>query len=227
MMKLTSIILALAASTLAIEPQRRDTATAAAATTTDTSGFNFGEISSALYSHPPFNPHTNLYSTNLTFPPLLFLSANLPMNTTASANFGNISPPPRSLIPEILSVVPVTVLWELINPQSRSSLASAFSAGSTPAWYSSLPADVKSYVSVVKSQISGGALTATTGLAYETTTTKTGASATGTGSGTGGSTGGSAGATSTSKGLAVAAQPTGLTASVVGALGVLGLALVL
>ncbi|GLI80695.1 hypothetical protein PoHVEF18_009052 [Penicillium ochrochloron] len=200
-MKLTSIILALAASTLAIEPQRRDTATAAAATTTDTSGFNFGEISSAL--------------------------ANLPMNTTATANFGNISPPPRSLIPEILSVVPVTVLWELINPQSRSSLASAFSAGSTPAWYSSLPADVKSYMSVVKSQISGGALTATTGLAYETTTTKTGASATGTGSATGGSTGGSAGATSTSKGLAVAAQPTGLTASVVGALGVLGLALVL
>lgn len=153
------------------------------------------------------------------------------MNTTATANFGNISPPPRSLIPEILSVVPVTVLWELINPQSRSSLASAFSAGSTPAWYSSLPADVKSYMSVVKSQISGGALTATTGLAYETTsttTTQTGNSATGTGNG--GSTGSganSAGATSTSKGFAVAAQPTGLTASVVGALGVLGLALVL
>lgn len=144
------------------------------------------------------------------------------MNTTASANFGNISPPPKSLIPEILSIVPVTVLWDLINAQSRSSLASAFSAGSTPAWYSSLPADVKSYMSVVKSQIAGGALTATTGLAYETTSTGTAGveTAVSAGSQTG------AGPTSTSKGLA-AAQATGLTVSVVGALGVLGLALVL
>lgn len=151
------------------------------------------------------------------------------MNTTASANFGNISPPPKSLIPEILSVVPVTVLWELINAQSRSSLASAFSAGSTPAWYSSLPADVKSYMSVVKSQISGGALTATTGLAYETTATTTATTgSTGTGTGTTERETGTAstGATSTSKGLAPS-QPTGLTASVIGALGVLGLVLVL
>lgn len=144
------------------------------------------------------------------------------MNTTASANFGNISPPPKSLIPEILSVVPVTVLWDLINAQSRSSLASAFSAGSTPAWYSSLPADVKSYMSVVKSQIAGGALTATTGLAYETTST--GTADTEMVASTGSQTG--AVATSTSKGLA-AAQATGLMVSMVGALGVLGLALVL
>lgn len=83
-------------------------------------------------------------------------------------------------------------------------------------------------MSVVKSQISGGALTATTGLAYETTSTTTsGATGGAAGTGTGGSTGGTAGATSTSKGLAAASQPTGLTASVVGALGVLGLALVL
>ncbi|CEJ57471.1 hypothetical protein PMG11_06162 [Penicillium brasilianum] len=204
-MKVTGMLLALAASASAIEPQRRDTATAATATSTeDPSSFNIGQISSAL--------------------------ANLQMNTTASANFGNISPPPKSLIPEILSVVPVTVLWELINAQSRSSLASAFSAGSTPAWYSSLPADVKSYMSVVKSQISGGALTATTGLAYETTATTTTATtaSTGTGTGTTGRETGTAstGATSTSKGLAPS-QPTGLTASVIGALGVLGLVLVL
>ncbi|KAJ5459566.1 uncharacterized protein N7458_001118 [Penicillium daleae] len=193
-MKLTSIILALAASALAVQPQRRDTVTVAATTTTDPSGFNIGEISSAL--------------------------ANLSTNTTATANFGNISPPPKSLIPEILSVVPVTVLWDLINAQSRSSLASAFSAGSTPAWYSSLPADVKSYMSVVKSQISGGALTATTGLAYETSSASTS-------SGSGATTGTAGGSsTSTSKGLA-ASQPTGLTASVIGAVGVLGLALVL
>ncbi|KAF3390609.1 hypothetical protein F1880_009393 [Penicillium rolfsii] len=233
-MKLTSIILALTASALAIKPQRRDTAPAPTATTnpTDSSGFNIGEISSALYLFPPPSLWPSIRITSQSKDPILtiqtplFHSANLPMNRTATANFGNISPPPKSLIPEILSVVPVTVLWELINPQSRSSLASAFSAGSTPAWYSSLPADVKSYMSVVKSQISEGALTATTGLAYESTTTSasTTGKATGTSTGTGG--GSSAGATSTSKGLA-ASQPTGLTASVVGALGVLGLALVL
>jgi hypothetical protein len=41
--------------------------------------------------------------------------------------------------------VPITVIWELIDPQSRSILASQFSAGTTPAWYNSLPTDVKSY----------------------------------------------------------------------------------
>ena len=100
--------------------------------------------------------------------------------------------------------MPVTVIWELIDPQSRSLLASQFSAGTTPTWYNSLPTDVKSYMSVVKSQISAGALTATT--TGSTSATKTGA-------------------TSTSSGMA--AQPTALTASVIGALGVLGLALAL
>jgi hypothetical protein len=131
-------------------------------------------------------------------------SAHITPNTTATAHFENISAPPKSLIPEILSVVPITVIWELIDPQSRSILASQFSAGTTPAWYNSLPTDVKSYMSVVKSQISAGALTATT---------------------TGTSSAAKAGATSTSSGMA--AQPTALTASVMGALSVLGLALAL
>jgi hypothetical protein len=109
---------------------------------------------------------------------------------------------------------------ELIIPSQRSALASQFKAGSTPAWYASLPSDVQSYLSVVKSQISEGALTATTGLAYQTAAT---ASATGTAT----ETDASAGATSTSKGMAAAARPTGvLMAGGVG-MGVLGLALVL
>jgi hypothetical protein len=138
-------------------------------------------------------------------------------NQTASANFGNISSPPKALIGEILSVVPVSVIWELINPDQRSSLASQFKAGTTPAWYNALPTDVKSYMSVVKSQISDGALTATTGLAYQTKSqTQTPAQSTATGT--------QSGATSTSSS---AAAPTGLTVSVVGALGVLGLALAL
>lgn len=149
---------------------------------------------------------------------------HLVANQTSSAHFANISPPPKSLIPEILSVVPVSVIWELINPPERSSLASQFKAGSTPAWYSALPSDVKSYMSVVKSQISDGALTATTGLAnVQTTAANTAATATAT------STGGDSdsGSASSSSSTGAAAQSTGLTVSAMGALGVLGLALAL
>ncbi|KAJ5749344.1 uncharacterized protein N7511_011040 [Penicillium nucicola] len=149
---------------------------------------------------------------------------HLTANQTASANFATISSPPKSLIPEILSVVPVSVIWELVNPAQRSSLASQFKAGSTPVWYRNLPTDVKSYMSVVKSQISG-ALTATTGVAHETGT----ATATESGSTAGSS---SASASASASGMAAtstggAAQATGLTISVMGAMGVLGLALAL
>lgn len=134
-------------------------------------------------------------------------------NQTTTANFANISPPPKSLISEILSVVPVSVIWELINPAERNSLASQFKAGTTPVWYSALPTDVKNYMSVVKSQISGGALTATAA------NTGTAAGATATDSNPGGPV------SSSSKGAA--AQPTGLAVSALGAMGVLGLALAL
>ncbi|KAJ9491964.1 hypothetical protein VN97_g1275 [Penicillium thymicola] len=139
-------------------------------------------------------------------------------NQTTTANFANISPPPKSLISEILSVVPVSVIWELINPAERNSLASQFKAGTTPVWYSALPTDVKNYMSVVKSQISGGALTATTS-EFNAANTGTVAGATATDSNPGGPV------SSTSKGAA--AQPTGLAVSALGAMGVLGLALAL
>jgi hypothetical protein len=159
------------------------------------------------------NPTTTSTIENLliTFPS----SEHLTANATSGANFANISPPPKSLIGEIISAVPMTVLWELIDQESRRSLASEFSAGTTPAWYSSLPSDVKSYMSVVRSQVKAGVLTQTP------TPTATG---TATGSQTGTGTAAATGSTSTSKGLA--AQPTAITA-VVGALGVLGLALAL
>lgn len=137
------------------------------------------------------------------------------------ANFANISPPPKAMIQEILSVVPMSVYWELMDPQSRSSLAQQFSAGTTPAWYSSLPTDVKSYMTVVRAQISGGALTATTGLAYAS---KTSAASAATGTATDASASG-AGSSSSSSGLA--AHPTVMTGSLIGALGVLGLAVAL
>ncbi|KAJ6181329.1 hypothetical protein N7519_011790 [Penicillium mononematosum] len=147
---------------------------------------------------------------------------NLMGNQTASANFANISPPPKSLIPEILSVVPVSVIWELINPAERSSLASQFKAGTTPAWYTALPSDVQDYMSVVKSQISAGAVTATTSEPNTAANTGTAAIATATST-----SGGSASSTSSKGAAGQAPQPTGLTVSALGALGVLGLALAL
>ncbi|PKY00788.1 hypothetical protein P168DRAFT_307235 [Aspergillus campestris IBT 28561] len=70
-------------------------------------------------------------------------------------------PPPRTLIPELVHAIPASALVQLMVPAQRSSLVSDFKAGSTPAWYASLPSDVKSYVSVVRSQIKEGALTKT------------------------------------------------------------------
>ena len=124
------------------------------------------------------------------------------------------------MLQEVISVVPMSVVWELMDPQSRSSLAQQFSAGTTPAWYSSLPTDVKSYMTVVRAQISGGALTATTGLAYAS---QTSAASTATGTATGAS--GTGSSSSSSSGLA--AHPTVMTGSLIGALGVLGLAVAL
>ncbi|RAQ74874.1 hypothetical protein COH20_001547 [Aspergillus flavus] len=135
---------------------------------------------------------------------------------TGSANLDNISPPPRSLIPEIIKNVPPSALAQLVVPAQRSALASEIDAGNTPSWYLALPSDVKSYMSEVKKEMSDGALTATTGKyapakATAESTKDGGASST------------------TSSGMAAAAaKPTGgLVLGGMGALGVLGVALAL
>lgn len=79
---------------------------------------------------------------------------------TNSGNLANISPPPRSLINQVISAVPASVLVDLFDPSKRRALGSEIQAGSTPTWYQNLPTDVKNYMAVVKSQISEGALTA-------------------------------------------------------------------
>ena len=79
---------------------------------------------------------------------------------TNSGNLANISPPPRSLIGQVISAVPASVLVDLFDPSKRRALGSEIQAGSTPTWYQNLPTDVKNYMAVVKSQISEGALTA-------------------------------------------------------------------
>ncbi|KAA8646524.1 hypothetical protein EYZ11_004818 [Aspergillus tanneri] len=141
------------------------------------------------------------------------LSLSLP---TKTANLENIDPPPRSLIPEIVSALPPSALAALVVPAQRASLASDFKAGKTPDWYTSLPTDVQSYLSTVRNQIADGALTAAPKKAAPTKPEE--ASATKTGDA----------ASSTSEGAAAAAaQPTGLVLGGMGALGVLGVALAL
>ncbi|KAJ5288765.1 hypothetical protein N7478_001795 [Penicillium angulare] len=215
-MKLSTLIYFLTASAVAADPQpeKRDaTSVSPTATATTTGGFNLASLENAMFVLSS--------SINIKNEEMLTLSRINLANQTATGNFGNISPPPKTLLGEILSVVPMSVVGELMDANSRSALASELSAGNTPAWYSSLPADVKSYMAIVRSQISGGALTATTGLAYQTTsTTASGVSATGTANT-------ATGGTSTSSGMAVAAQPTVFAGSMIGALGVLGLALAL
>ncbi|PLB53421.1 hypothetical protein P170DRAFT_376255, partial [Aspergillus steynii IBT 23096] len=138
---------------------------------------------------------------------------------TQTAHLENIEPPPRSLIPQIVSALPPTALAALVMPAQRASLASDFKAGKTPDWYGSLPTDVKSYLSVVKSQIADGALTAAPKKAAAQTEP---ASADASSTGTGGA------ASSTSSGAAAGgAKPTGLVMGGMGALGVLGVALAL
>lgn len=110
--------------------------------------------------------------------------------------------------------VPPTALAQIIIPAQRKELASSFKAGNTPDWYQSLPTDVKSYLSVVKTQLREGALTATHAAATQTPTPVT--------TGEGG-----AAASTSSEGTAARPTGAGVLVSGMGALGVLGVALVL
>ncbi|KAJ5716265.1 hypothetical protein N7493_008176 [Penicillium malachiteum] len=170
------------------QPEKRDVTTVA----TTASGFNYAGFASAI--------NTQTHNTTES------------VSQTGQQQTSPTSPPaPKLLVPEVLSAVPFTIVIDLFDASARSSMASQFTNGSTPAWYANLPSDVKQYVSVVRAQISDGALTAQAASA-------TGAAATATGTA-------SAGSISSSSGMA--AQPTVAAASMIGALGVLGLALVL
>lgn len=135
---------------------------------------------------------------------------------TGSANLDNISPPPRSLIPEIIKNVPPSALAQLVVPAQRSALASEIDAGTTPSWYLALPTDVKSYMAEVKKEMSDGALTATTG---KYAPAKATAEST--------KDGGASSTTSSGMGAAAAKPTGGLVLGGMGALGVLGVALAL
>ncbi|KAH8694964.1 hypothetical protein BGW36DRAFT_381827 [Talaromyces proteolyticus] len=159
------------------------------ATVTSTSAaFNYAPISSLL---------GNLVSAVATASPA---SGPAPSPT---ANLSNIADPPSNFIPVIMTAVPMSVLGDLLDPISRSSLAAEFKNGTTPSWYQSLPTSIQSYISVVNQQINSGALSANVSSAV---------------------------ATSTSSGLAPAMAPMATGALVVnmaGALGIAGLAMIL
>lgn len=129
---------------------------------------------------------------------------------------GNISPPPPSLINQIITAVPPSALLEIINPTKRRTLAEQIRAGSTPAWYSSLPPNVRGYMGVIRSQVQQGALT-------QPTTASTTASTTG---GSEGSGSGDATATGTAAGASTGTGSSETNAANSGGDRILGLALV-
>ncbi|KAL4804138.1 hypothetical protein BDV18DRAFT_162546 [Aspergillus unguis] len=153
------------------------------------------------------------------------LLSMFPSATPYTVNFtapgGNLLQPPSSLVTEIITAVPPTVLAQLLLPTGRSSIASEFQAGNTPEWYRSLPSEVKSYVLAMKSQVSDGEVDLNTTRTAAPTTTPTESA-----NGDSNSEGGDSAATETSSGFA--AHATGEVAvGLAGALGLLGLAVVL
>ncbi|KAJ9252478.1 hypothetical protein DTO207G8_4819 [Paecilomyces variotii] len=138
-------------------------------------------------------------------------SLNIAAITSFPSEISFPSLPTNSIPPSVLSVletaVPSSVLDGLATDSAyRSSYISAIKAGSTPAWYSSLPPDVKAYVSTAV--INTAAATATGASASASAT----AAATG----------------SSSANAALAPAPTGFIAgSVAGIASVLALAFAL
>ncbi|KIW02268.1 uncharacterized protein PV09_06418 [Verruconis gallopava] len=123
----------------------------------------------------------------------LGLTGSLPLPTGSVVNpFTQLGLPsaPSGVLQELLTGVPASVYADLANPTSRSSLQSEFKAGHTPAWYSSLPPDAKSYIQAVQTQlatmsINTGALSSISLALNTAKITGTGASATQTGTATG------------------------------------------
>lgn len=105
-----------------------------------------------------------------------------------------------------------------MNPAARSSVASEFEAGNTPAWYSSIPPDIKSWFQQFAAEMATGSPV------FTVTSTPTPAATTG-----GSVDDDSAPATTSSK--ALAARPTGadwsVVASAVAFAGVLGVGVAL
>ncbi|KAL2812717.1 hypothetical protein BJX63DRAFT_432417 [Aspergillus granulosus] len=144
-----------------------------------------------------------------------------PSATPFTADFtvpgGNLIQPPSSIIPDIITGIPPSILAQLLIPSSRSSIASEVQAGNTPDWYNDLPSEVRSYVTAIRSQVAAGNLN------LSATPTPAPTSASSEDSGSGDSENGNSPASETSSGLA--ARATGeVAASLVTVLGLAGIA---
>jgi hypothetical protein len=64
-------------------------------------------------------------------------------------------PPPSNIAGALLTGIPKSVFADLANPSARASLASDFQAGNEPAWYTSLPVEVRSYLSQIHAKAPG------------------------------------------------------------------------
>ncbi|KAL3456841.1 hypothetical protein BJX64DRAFT_293691 [Aspergillus heterothallicus] len=87
---------------------------------------------------------------------LSFFPSATPFTADFTVPGGNLVQPPSSIINDIITGIPPTVLAQLLIPTARSSIASEFQAGNTPDWYNDLPSEVKSYVAAIRSQVGAG-----------------------------------------------------------------------
>ncbi|KAE8348209.1 hypothetical protein BDV28DRAFT_144080 [Aspergillus coremiiformis] len=125
--------------------------------------------------------------------------------------------PPSSIMSVLLTAIPPASLQQFADPSARSAMMSEVSAGHLPDWYNNLPSDVKSYVSTAYqayAEPTGTGAQATAG-----SPATTGAKAT--------ATSGSDSHSNTSSSAAGAAPTGAIAASLVGAAGILGLAIAL
>ncbi|KAJ0417638.1 hypothetical protein BJY00DRAFT_315750 [Aspergillus carlsbadensis] len=154
---------------------------------------------------------------------LSFFPSATPFTADFTAPGGNLIQPPSSIINDIITGIPPTVLAQLLIPTARSSIASEFQAGNTPDWYNDLPSEVKSYVAAIRSQVGAGNvnLSATPTPAPSSTSEDSDSSDSGD-SGSGDSDNGDSPASETSSGLG--ARATGeVAASLISIIGLAGI----
>jgi hypothetical protein len=140
---------------------------------------------------------------------------------------GGFDPPNPTLAQAILTALPASVIAELGNPNSRSSLASEIKAGQTPSWYMKLDPAIKSYVASVQTHATTGC-SATPTPSYYVVAGQTLVANTGSGSSSGSSNSGGSNGVASSTSKALATRPTAAAVGgVSGALGILSLLFVL
>lgn len=147
--------------------------------------------------------------------------------------------PTAPVLSALLTAVPPSFISNIVHDQSfANSFESAFAAGSSPSWFNALPTDVKSYLhsysgfgglAQAAGAVQSGALTAkaTTGSAASATVTSATAAKSSSEKAATGGTATSSAPSSTKTPNSAATLSGALGASLVGVVGILGLAIAL